>query len=99
MRVMMKVSIPVEAGNRGIIEGVLPATIMEFVDRFKPEACYFGPEAGLRTGFFVFDLADPSMMPTVTEGFFTRLNAAIELTPVMNLEDMRAGVETAAKKL
>ena len=99
MRVLMKVTMPVEAGNQGIRDGVLPKTIMEFVERFKPEACYFGPDEGRRTGYFFFDLADVSMMPSLTEPFFTRLNAAIELTPVMNLEDMRSGVERAVKNL
>jgi hypothetical protein len=99
MRMMMKVSMPVEAGNHGIKEGVLAKTVMGFVERMKPEACYFGPEGGRRTAFFFFDLADPSLIPSVAEPFFTRLNAAIELTPVMNLEDMRAGVEKAVKLL
>jgi hypothetical protein len=95
---MMKVSIPVEAGNRGIKEGLLPKTMMAFVDQMKPEASYFAPEGGTRTAFFVFDLKDPTMIPTVAEPFFSNLNASIEMTPVMNLEDMKAGVEKAMKR-
>ena len=37
MRMMMKVSIPVEAGNRGVTEGILPKTVMGFVEQMKPE--------------------------------------------------------------
>jgi hypothetical protein len=99
MRVMMKVSVPVEAGNRGIKEGILPKTIMGFVEQMKPEACYFMPEGGKRNALFVFDLADPTMIPTAAEPFFAHLNAAIEITPVMNLEDMKVGVEKAVKRL
>ena len=98
MRVMLKVSIPVEAGNKGVKEGILPRTIMEFVEKMKPEACYFMPEGGLRTGVFFFDLEDPTLIPTVVEPFFSNLNASIVMTPVMNLEDMRTGVERAMKK-
>ena len=97
MRMMMKVSIPVESGNKAIKEGILPKTVMSFVEQFKPEASYFTTEAGKRTAFFVFDLKDPTMIPTAAEPFFTNLHAAIDFAPVMTLEDMRTGVETAIK--
>jgi hypothetical protein len=97
MRMMMKVSIPVEAGNKGVKDGGLPKTVMAFVEQMKPEACYFGPDGGKRTAFFFFDLKDPTMIPMAAEGFFQNLNASIELSPVMNLEDMKAGVEKAMK--
>ena len=98
MRMMMKVSFPVEAGNKGVKEGLLPKTVTEFVEQMKPEACYFGPEGGKRTAFFFFDLKDPTMIPTVAEAFFMNLNAAIEMSPVMNLDEMRVGVEKAMKR-
>ena len=94
---MMKVSIPVEAGNRALREGILPKTIMAFVDRMKPETCYFTPANGKRTAFFFFDLSDPTMLPVAAEPFFENLNAEIVISPAMNLEDMRAGVEKAMK--
>jgi hypothetical protein len=97
MRMMMKVSIPVEAGNKGVKEGILPKTVMGFVESMKPEACYFAAEGGRRTAFFFFDLKDPTMIPTAAEPFFMNLNASIELSPAMNLEDMKAGVEKAMK--
>lgn len=97
MRTMMKVSIPVESGNKGVREGLLPKTVQQFVDKMKPEACYFAAESGKRTAYLIFDLKDPTMIPSVAEPFFMALNASIELTPVMNLEDMKAGVEKAMK--
>ncbi len=36
-------------------------------------------------------------VPTAAEPFFHNLNASIELMPVMNLDDMRAGIEKALK--
>jgi hypothetical protein len=94
---MLKVSFPVEAGNKGIKEGILPNTVMGFVEQMKPEACYFLPDGGKRTAIFFFDLKDPSLIPPIVEPFFLNLNASIELTPAMNLEDMKAGVEKAMK--
>ncbi len=98
MRMMMKVSIPVEAGNKGVKEGILPKTVMGFVELMKPEACYFTAEGGKRTAFFFFDLKDAAMIPTAAEPFFMNLNASIELSPTMNLEDMKTGVERAMKQ-
>ena len=97
MRMMMKVSIPVEAGNKGVREGMLPKTVMGFVDTMKPETAFFTSEGGKRTAFFVFDLSDPTMIPTIAEPFFMHLNASIEFAPVMNLAEMKAGVEKAMK--
>ncbi len=97
MRMMMKVSVPVEAGNRGVKEGILPKTVTNFVEKVKPEACYFTTENGKRTMLLFFDLQDPTMMPTIAEPFFTNLNAAIDIVPVMNLQDMKTGVEKAMK--
>jgi hypothetical protein len=98
MRVMMKVSIPVEAGNKALKDGSLPKTMMAFVEQMKPEAAYFMPENGKRTGIFFFDLKDPSTIPIAVEPFFLNLNASIEITPAMNVEDMKAGVEKAMKR-
>jgi hypothetical protein len=97
MRVLMKMSIPVEAGNKAIKDGSLPKTMTAFVEQMKPEVAYFMPENGKRTAIFVFDLKDPSSIPIAAEPFFTNLNASIEMTPVMNIEDMKAGVQKAMK--
>lgn len=96
MRMMMKVSIPVEAGNEGIRDGKLAQTVLQFVEQMKPEAVYFVADGGTRTAIFVFDLQDPSFIPPAAEPFFLQLSAAIELTPAMNLEDMKAGLGRAA---
>jgi hypothetical protein len=95
---MMKVSMPVEASSKALRDGSLTKTVMGFVEQMKPEAAYFFSEGGKRTGLFFFDLKDPSSIPLVVEPFFMNLSAAVELTPAMNLEDMKAGVEKALKK-
>lgn len=97
MRMMMKVSVPVGAGNKAIKEGIFPKTVMAFVDKMKPETCFFTAEAGKRTAFFVFDLSDPTIIPSIAEPFFMNLDASIDLSPVMNLAEMKAGVEKAMK--
>jgi hypothetical protein len=97
MRVLAKISIPVEAGNRGIIEGSLPKVLQEFTERWKPEATYFTSFGGLRTVFTVFDMADSSVMPVFAEPFFSQFNAEVEFMPVMNVDDLQKGLSELAR--
>lgn len=71
---------------------------MAFVERAKPEACYFTTESGKRTALFFVDIKESSDLPSMAEPFFEELNAAIDVSPVMNLTDMRAGIERANAK-
>jgi hypothetical protein len=98
MRMMMKVSIPVEAGNRAIKDGLLQKTVLGFVERMKPETTFFTAEGGNRTAFFVFDMKDSTAIPSAAEPFFMNLGASIELAPAMSLEEMKVGVERAMKQ-
>jgi hypothetical protein len=92
MRVMARISIPVESGNAGIQNGALPKVLGQTADRFKPEAMYFTTFDGKRTAYIVFDLADASDIPSFAEPIFTQLNAQVEITPVMNAEDLQKGL-------
>jgi hypothetical protein len=98
MRTLMKVSIPVEGGNRAIKDATLGKVIGETTERIRPEASYFGLEAGKRTAYFVFDLKDASQMPSIGEPIFMALNATIELTPIMNAQDLKTGLEAWQKQ-
>ena len=99
MRMMMKVSIPVQAGNRAIKAGVLPKTMMQFMEQYRPEGAWFTAEKGNRTAFFVFDLKNSADIPSICEPFFMNLDATIDLAPVMSVEEMKMGVERAMKAL
>ena len=98
MRMLLKVSIPIEVGNEAIKKGILQKTVMNFVESRKPEATHFVADQGLRTMYAVFDLHNPADIPSIAEPFFLHLNAEVLLTPAMNLEDMKAGVEKAMKQ-
>jgi hypothetical protein len=97
MRTMLKVTIPAEGGNKGVKEGSLTKAVMAFVEQHKPEAAYFTPTDGKRCALFVFDLKDPSHMPSITEPFYQGFNAEISFQPVMNAEDLKAGLERLPK--
>jgi len=98
MRVMLRFTLPVEKGNQALRDGSLGKTLEATMARFKPEAAYFAPMDGKRSGMMFFDLADPSQIVEVVEPLFANLNAAVEIVPVMNGEDLRKGLAKAVQK-
>jgi hypothetical protein len=99
MRVLMKVQIPTEAGNAAIKDGSLPQIVGKVLEAVKAEAAYFTSDEGMRTALIFFDMADSSEIPPAAEPFFMGLNARITFAPVMNADEMRAGVGKAVEAI
>jgi hypothetical protein len=101
MRFLLKVNIPVEAGNAAAKAGKLGSIIQSILADAKPEAAYFSDNCGQRTGYLIVDLQDASQIPAFAEPWFLAFNAAIEFHPVMIADDLaKAGsaIEKAVKK-
>ena len=56
MRVMAKISLPVEAANQAIRDHRLGSVMQRAAERWRPEAMYFTTFDGQRTAFMVFDM-------------------------------------------
>ena len=97
MRVMLKFTLPVEKGNQAFKDGSLGKMIEKLMAKIKPEAAYFGPSNGKRSGMMFFDLAEPSQIVEVAEPLFSNLNAEVEIVPVMNGDDLRKGIAKATQ--
>ncbi len=95
MRMMLKIQLPAETANAATKDGRLPRILSSTLERLKPEAAYFTTMNGDRGGFIVFDLQHPSDMPAICEPFFNELGAKCEMTPVMTVDDVKAGLEKA----
>ncbi|GAA3966973.1 hypothetical protein GCM10022384_18110 [Streptomyces marokkonensis] len=92
MRVLLRATLDTEKANEAIRSGKLPELINRTLDHLEPEAAYFGPLGGRRTALMVFDMQDSSELPPTGEPFFTQLNAEVEISPIMNAEDLRKGL-------
>ncbi len=88
MRLMLRFTIPVEKGNEAEVDGSLPRAIKELVERVQPEAAYFHLQDGKRAGTIFFEEADQSRMMEINEPLFAKLNAAIDIQPVVSLEEL-----------
>jgi len=95
MRVLLKATMDTEKSTAALQEGKIQRTFQDVMGELQPEAAYFYPENGRRTCLMVFDMEDPSQLPSVTEPFFTIAGADVSVTPVMNAEDMQKGVQQA----
>jgi hypothetical protein len=88
MRFLVKVNIPVEAGNAAAKAGKLGTTIQSILADLKPEAVYFTADNGQRTAFLFLEMQDASQIPAIAEPWFLAFNANIEIQPVMVPDDL-----------
>jgi hypothetical protein len=98
MRMLLRVSIPVEAGNAAAKAGTLGSTVEKIVADLKPEAVYFfNGDNGNRSGSIVFDMKDTSQIPAVAEPWYLAFNAKVSFRPVMNPQDLAAAGPSITK--
>jgi hypothetical protein len=98
---MMRISLPVETANPAIIDGSFAPTLQKFLAEIQPEAAYFVAENGVRGAYLFVNMTDSSQLPAFCEPVFLAHKAKVEMTPAMNIEDLKAAmpaVEQAVKK-
>jgi hypothetical protein len=92
MRVMARVVISTQAGNRALSSGALGDIIQSTAERWKPEAMYFTAFEGKRCAYMIFDMPDSSDIPPFAEPLFNGLDADIDIAPVMDIEELQQGL-------
>jgi hypothetical protein len=97
MRMMLKVTFPTEIANRAFKDGSFRKIMEATMARLKPEATYFIADKGCRCAMLFFDMRDASDIPAIAEPLFMGFNAAVELVPAMNGDDLEKGLATATQ--
>lgn len=89
MRLMLKFTIPVKRGNEAVAEGTISQTLEALVQATKAEAAYFTLINGERAGYIFFHEDDQARLTQLNEPLFAALDAAIEIVPVLSLNDLK----------
>ena len=99
MRLLMNVTMPHEPFNTAVRDGSVGGKLDRILKETKAEAVYFTERNGHRGAILIFDLADPSKIPAVSEPWFLAFNADVEFRIVMTPEDLKkAGLGDVGKK-
>ncbi|MEB3370395.1 hypothetical protein [Saccharopolyspora mangrovi] len=85
-----------QAANSAVADGSMRTALQRAHEQLKPEASYFLPQDGRRTALFICDLTDESQLVSMLDPFFSNLDAEIDVHPVMNFDDLRAGFDQLA---
>ena len=93
MRVMVKFTFPTQESNALVKDGSIGQTMQTIIGNLQPEAAYFCHVEGKRGGYLVANLEDGSELVTKLEPFFLEMGAAIETFPVMNADELGAGLQ------
>ena len=92
MRLMFKFTIPVEKGNQAAKDGTIGPAIDALLKETNAEAAYFMMEDGKRAGVIFFELEDQARIAQINEPFCAALDAAIDIVPALNADDLRRGL-------
>lgn len=96
MRMLLTARMDTEKSNQLVGDGTMGKTIEGIVEHLKPEAAYFTTWEGERTALMVIDVENSNQMPSISEPFFLA-GAKVSMRPVMNLDDLRAGLESLGR--
>jgi len=88
MRLMLQFTIPVEKGNEAVADGSISQAIRDLVKQVHAESAYFYLRDGMRCGMVVFEETDAARLAAINEPLFAKLNAQIDIQPVLTLEDV-----------
>jgi hypothetical protein len=92
MRVMVSFTFPTDSGNEAVKSGRMDKILPQIMEDLKPEAAYFYPHNGLRSGHFIVNMEDSSQILEVGERLRFGVGGTVEMTPVMNAEDIQKGM-------
>ena len=89
MRILVKVQIPTELGNKLVRDHNFIKNIEDYIKKYNVEAAYFAETNGERTVFYVMQLPSPDEIAKAVEPLFQTFNGRVEIHPAMDLADLK----------
>ena len=93
MRVMVRFTLPTQESNALVSDGSIGQTMQTLLGNLEPEAAYFCHVDGKRGGYLVMNVEEGSEIVTKIEPFFLQMGAEIDTFPVMNADELGAGLQ------
>jgi hypothetical protein len=84
---------PTEHGNKLLQDPDFAKKLEGMLNQIKPEAVYFTPVEGDRGIYMIINLASADMIARTFEPVWQTLNCKLDLTPVMELSDLKKGLQ------
>ena len=93
MRFLIRAKIPADSGNKMIQDPDFLKKMEDYINKVKPEASYFMPLEGQRTGVFIVNLESNDQVPAAVEPLFQWWGANVDVIPIMNFDDLKRGLQ------
>jgi hypothetical protein len=65
----------------------------EYKNKIKPEAAYFMPVEGQRSATLIVNAERNEQLPAMVEPLFQWMGANVDVSPVMNFDDLKRGLQ------
>lgn len=99
MRVLFKITIPVEPFNSLARAGVVGQKMGAILEATRPESIYFTGNNSGRGAIAVYNAEDGSQIPALGEPWLLTLNAQIEYSVAITPEELvRSGLDELVRK-
>jgi hypothetical protein len=99
MRILFRITIPVEPFNTLARAGVVAQKMGAILEATKPESIYFTGSGSGRGAVVVYNAEDGSRIPALVEPWILTLNAQIEYSVAITPDElMRSGLDELVRK-
>ena len=97
MRLMLKVSLPIEPRNSMMKAGTFRPIMGRILAAIKAKAAYLTTVDGQRAGIIVVNVDDDDKVPSIAEPLFQAFKASVDISVAMTAEDLQAADDDIAQ--
>jgi hypothetical protein len=93
MRMMLKIKIPPDSGNRAAQDGSMAKAFQSLKEQVNPEAAYFSMEDGMRSAYFFYNAKQLPDFAKIHEPLIQAMGALVYDGPALTWEDMARAIK------
>jgi hypothetical protein len=93
MRMMLKIKIPPDSGNRSVKDGSMAKAFRILKEQLNPEAAYFSMEDGMRCAYIFYNAKDLPDFVKIHEPLIQATGALVYDAPALTWGDMAQAIK------